>query len=447
MIRFFSAFHGKHYIRGQVKNRPNPCSSALRSLSGFDLKDLAKASQWSSREGSKLSPERFCSALLAASTDPNASLRTVAFLAGEANGPSVSKQAIQKRVNPESCLLLTGVLGQAVSRKSGDGQSARKLGFKRIILQDSTSITLPRHLLGAFKGPKHSRGEEAGLKIHTSYDLLARRFEGFEIREQRSADQGFALEGIEGLGEGDLLVRDLGYFKAGAFRQLALNGGHALTRWKPHTKLLDPENMDTIDLLALLRRSERVDREVLVADSERFPMRLVAFRVPEGVAAKRRRNVKETAKRKGRTASQRLLDLQDWEIFLTTCDPELLPQENLFELYAQRWAIEILFKGFKSHMRIASLPPRCSGSMALSLILSSLIAIVFATAVVLPRLELGAGVASTSILKLYSLVHCLGFTPDHRYLEDPARLENLIRHSRYEKRKRKSLPQRLEALG
>lgn len=182
------------------------------------------------------------------------------------------------------------------------------------------------------KGGRNASAEGAGLKIHTSFDLLAKRFTRFEIREQRSPDRSFALDGIEGLGEGDLLLRDLGYFSIGSFRELEKNKAHAQTRWMPDLALVDPHGMDTIDILALLRASDRIDRRVLAGDLERLPMRLVAFRVPKQIAEKRRRKIRETAKRKGRTPSRDLLELQDWQIYLTTCGPDSLSFEDVFEL-------------------------------------------------------------------------------------------------------------------
>lgn len=59
----------------------------------------------------------------------------------------------------------------------------------------------------------------------------------------------------------------------------------------------------------------------------------------------------------------------------------------------------------------------------------------------------GRSKGEVSILKLHSLVEALGYEPDGSYFEELANLENFLRHCRYEKRKRKPLPQRLDSLG
>lgn len=421
---------------------------ALRSLDRFDLKTIAKESGWMTRDRGKVTPESFCSSMIAAADSSSASLRTVAFLSGEITSQEVSKQALHGRVNARAVKCFETLLGEAMASKAGSARPERKSGFRRIIVQDSTSIALPKHLIDVFKGGRNASAEGAGLKIHTSFDLVARRFTSFEIREQRRPDQSFALDGIEGMGEGDLLLRDLGYFSIGSFRELEKSKAHALTRWPPNVALVDPHGMDTIEVLALLRASDRIDRRVLAGGRERLPMRLVAFRVPGEIAQKRRRKIRETAKRKGRTPSRELLELQDWQIYLTTCDRDSLTFEDVFELYCQRWAIEVLFKGFKSHMRIDKIPPYCSEAMARCLVCAALVRIVLATQIALfPILEQDPGEPRISLLKVFSLVEVLGFEPGCRYFEDRARLANFLRHCRYEKRKRKPLPERLDSLG
>lgn len=422
-------------------------SRILRSLSRFNLTALAKASGWLAREGGKLSPLDFCAAMIEASSISAASLRIVAFLSGAFSSDGVSKQALHKRINARACKLFESLLGEVISSKTGTSAPKIKLGFSRIIVQDSTSIALPQHLLEVFKGAKNASGERSGMKIHASFDLLAKRFTDFEIREQRSSDQGFALEGIEGLGEGDLLLRDLGYFSIGSFRQLKRNKADVLTRWQPKVCLLDHGNLDTIDLLGLLRSSARIDRDVLVGKNERFRMRLIAFRVPQRIGEKRRRKLKETAKRKGRTPSRELLELQDWQIYLTTCDRERLSFEDAYDLYCQRWTIEVLFKGFKSHMHIDQIPPYVSEMMVRCLVFCTLIRIAQTSVVTLSILEKTLKEPSVSALKLFSLVEALGFEPDFSYFCDRANLDNFLKHCRYEKRKRKPLPQILDSLG
>jgi len=81
-------------------------------------------------------------------------------------------------------------------------------------------------------------------------------------------------------------------------------------------------------------------------------VRLVAWRVPEEVANLRRMKLRKNARKKGRTASKRCLLLCDWSIFITNADQEKLPAAMIRTCYRVRWNVELIFKSWKSVLRI-----------------------------------------------------------------------------------------------
>ena len=107
----------------------------------------------------------------------------------------------------------------------------------------------------------------------------------------------------------------------------------------------------------------------------------------------------------------------------------------------QRWTIEILFKDFKSHMRIDKAPPRCSEAMLRSLVLSALLRIALAFVVALPIIEGNSGDRQISSLKLLSLMEALDCIGENIDFEERSLIGSVLRHCRYEKRKRKSAPE------
>jgi hypothetical protein len=86
--------------------------------------------------------------------------------------------------------------------------------------------------------------------------------------------------------------------------------------------------------------------------SQPLKCRFIAERCPQEVAARRRQKVHETARRKGKTASQRQLTLCDWTVMITNVPEEKLSIPEAWELYCTRWQIELLFKRWKSLGRI-----------------------------------------------------------------------------------------------
>lgn len=416
-----------------------------KALDRIDLPALARRSGWLRRSDGKLSPSTFCLAMITATSVATASLRIVAFISGVHSSVAVSKQALHKRINASALGFLEEALAAAIAIKAPASRGA--LGFRRIVVQDSTAVSLPRRLVGVLPASGNGGGKGAGLKVHAAFDLLGRRFLGFGIREGRKPDQSFALEGGEGLGEGDLLIRDLGYFSLPAFRSLMEAGVDVLSRFKLTVVLRSRQSMDTIDLLALLRSRSEIDMEVLAGGREKLPLRLVAFRVPKEVGEQRRRVFRKTARKKGHTPGKLSLLLQDWQIYLTSCSQEQLDCDQARELYRQRWSIEILFKGFKSHMRIGEIPPFASESMSRCLVAATLLRVVLSHAVVLPSLRAESAAREVSPLKLLGLIETLGCLLENAPPNEDALITNFLKHCHYETRKRKSLPERLQCLG
>lgn len=423
-------------------------SSCYRSLQKLDLDAIAQKCGWLRRLGSKLDASAWCHAFIAASAIPTASLRTVAFYVGLLLEATVSKQAMHKRLHNKGIAFLEAILGAAMLNKSrGSDEGFSCLGFKRILLQDSTSMKLPLRMRDTYKGPGNSNGKSSSLKVQAVFNLLEGVFDSFKIGAYVDTDMASAKETVALVEPKDLLCWDLGYFNLSAFRDIIARGADILTRAKSGVIMSDPESRERIDLLALLESDVNVDTQVLVGGKQKLPMRLVAFKLPRKVAQERRRKAKATAKRKGQNLKKITLKLLDWQIYLTSCSPEQLPAAKVKELYAQRWSIEILFKAFKSHMRLADIPPHSSVEMVQCLVYAALVRITLCHTAILPWARATCGRTRVSILKFTSLLEALGsMLPDFQFNQEVLEA-NVLKHCLYDKRKRTNLFERLESLG
>src|SRR5581483_3270974 len=106
---------------------------------------------------------------------------------------------------------------------------------------------------------------------------------------------------------------------------------------------------------ALLRRRPTglLDQTILLGASARLNCRLVAIRVPEEVANRRRQQAREKAAKKGRQPTPEYLELLGWSLFVTNCGEEERTWKAVVVLYRARWQIELLFRLWKSHNRLA----------------------------------------------------------------------------------------------
>jgi hypothetical protein len=133
-----------------------------------------------------------------------------------------------------------------------------------------------------------------------------------------------------------------------------------------------------LNLLAYLKQQATglVDREVVLGAAERLRCRLIAIRVPEEIANRRRQQARETAKRKGRTPSEEHLELLGWSLFITNNSVADLTWKAVVVLYRARWQIELLFKLWKSHNQLARSRAGASALEVLAVFYAKLLGVV-----------------------------------------------------------------------
>jgi Transposase DDE domain len=278
------------------------------------------------------------------------SLRQQAILAGICGATTLSKQALHKRLGRPAVLFLQGCLAAAIGSRLSSNLACRPTAFGRVLIQDSTCISLPARLAGLFPGPSNQSGKpQACLRIQCLYDLLTERFVRFTLGPFTRNDQAAAGDLPPLLQPRDMVLRDLGYFTIDSLRAIAAKAAFFLTRLRYGVTLFCPKSGAPIDLAKILRPGATLDIELLLGQREKLPVRLLAFALPPKIAAERRR--KARADRDKRLChSDHYLYLLGWNIFLTNASPQQLPLATAATLYRLRWRVEILFKAWKSHL-------------------------------------------------------------------------------------------------
>ncbi len=229
-------------------------------------------------------------------------------------------------------------------------------GFSEILIIDSTSWDIPEHLQWVFPG-SGGHASKANCKLQFCYDYKTGEFRVLEDTAGSLPDRKYSRN-IGGLiNKGGLVIFDLGYWAFDTFLRVSGNGGFFLSRLNTQVNLWirKGEQFETLDLPALLAGCS--DRAMQIAiclrkKTHTVDVRLVAWRVPEEVANVRRMKLRRNARRKGRTASKRCLLLCDWSIFITNAAEEVLPAAMMRTCYRIRWNVELIFKSWKSVLRI-----------------------------------------------------------------------------------------------
>ncbi len=231
--------------------------------------------------------------------------------------------------------------------------------FTAVFLGDSSRIRLPDELQTEFPGwGGTGDGGLAALKIQVRRDLKTGALPQVLIEVGKASDAKSPSTHHEPLA-GSVEIWDLGYFSWQRFRRLNAAQAFFLSRWQQGTRVFS-EHGPRLKLREFLSQHAVhgvVDVPVQLGVTERLPCRLLAVRVPEELANRRRQKAREKARDHGREASADDLELWGWSLFVTHLTAEELTWREALVLSRARWQIELLFKLWKSHNQWAHRRP------------------------------------------------------------------------------------------
>lgn len=321
-----------------------------------DLDSLARQSGLITRHSRKFSAHGFLLGLLQCATRGTSSLNHLAMALGGFERAAMSRQALHKRLGPESGDFLVRVVGALVSHHRR--RRLRPLPdspFGRILVEDSTVIPMAKSNAGHFPNNGNCKGQTAGCKINLLTDLLGGRVVSSRMHAARRPDQALASDILPHCRPGDLVLRDMGYFTLEALRGIGARDAFWISRMPASISLADLNGERLEERLKRTRRN-RLDIPVIIG-SERWnqqPLRarLVATRLSPEEAAGHRRHRRREARRHGNTPSRLGLLRDGWRLVVTNLDPSVFPGDRVDELYAARWSVEIQFRAFKQACRL-----------------------------------------------------------------------------------------------
>ena len=323
----------------------------LFSCAGLDrtrIRELAFETGFCERDSGKISAADFLIHLCLESVSGTVSYNDLAANIAAHTGVVASRQAYWERMDEKCVRFFQSILEHIMLSKCNpaDIQAINKHGrFKRILLQDSTIIRLPLRLFEIFSGVKNAQKAVCNARIQGIYDLLSGHFIQFSVDPYSKNDQAASLE--IPVQDGDLVLRDRGYFRIQAVEKLKKAGADSINRYKHPTTLYDLATGQKIDLLEMLTRNGSVDMLVGAGPDGEVSTRLIAYPAPEETANLRRMRAKKEMN--GHAPSQKLLQLMSWTIFLTTITDVSITFKEIAALYGLRWRIENIFKTWKSH--------------------------------------------------------------------------------------------------
>lgn len=413
------------------------------------LERLARQCGLLKRKPRKITPLLFLRASILLVSQRAVTLSKWAALLGVLGGVSVAKQSLWERIDQQAVGFLQCILGKVIGKRLQVRSRPVPEGLKdfaRVLIQDSTTIKLCSRLAAVFPGASNHHGSHRGiLKIQAVYELVSQRFVHFALSGFTRNDQAAAYDILSLLKPGELVLRDLGYFVIGSLQQIASQGSFFLSRFRLDAKVYDPRTGEGLNLLGQLRKQGQMDRQVWLGN-QRMPVRLVAVKLPEAVAAERRRKAR-TNRDKRCSPNKRSLQLLGWAIFVTNVERQRCSAKTIARLYGLRWQIESLFKIWKSHFGLTQVPQ--GSSEQLLVMIHGRLLFLSVIARVMPMNQLDDQPSPSpfkiaALLSEYILILCLEAW-NIRLTE--AFMEQLTHHGRYERRTRRNTAQKLISLS
>ena len=268
-------------------------------------------------------------------------------------GKTLSGQGLWKRVvRPEIIPYIKALLHKSFKQKCDSFIDSKVFScFKNVYVQDATHFSLPSNLSNVFPGSYSKYGNRANAKIQAIFNFKKGYFSDFTLNSFRDNDQKDAPRFINMLNKGDLIIRDLGYFVLDVFNQIDKEQAYFLSRFKYNILVFDANTNEKLKLDTCLKNNKHLDLEVFLGKQKSVKCRFVAIPLSDEIANERRRKAKNSRNKKT-NHSKEYLYLLGYSIYITNVSKEIWTISNITQAYKTRWYIEILFKSWKSNLKM-----------------------------------------------------------------------------------------------
>ncbi len=310
----------------------NDLSTTLQILFTSTANDLAKKTGFIKRQR-KLTGAAFAQSLILGGLAKPEATRKEQQQNLSCAGVQMSEQGLEQRFTDSAITflraLLEAVLNVVVMRSD---PIALLCQFRGIYLSDCSRFTWGT----------------LGFKLGVRWDMQSGQLE-IEVMPLTRNDQKTQV--VEApMPEGALHLGDLGFFKLKRFAQWNARGIKWLSRFKVGTKIFTAEGQ-AIDLAKWLAScNQEVCIPIIMGIQNPVRCFLVAAPLPEDAKTKRQARLKEEARLDQRPISKQKQALVAFTIYVTNMEGLTFPQAHT--LARMRWQIELLFKLWKSHVKV-----------------------------------------------------------------------------------------------
>lgn len=229
--------------------------------------------------------------------------------------------------------------------------------FNRILIEDSTTCVLNKELESSYKGSGGS-ASKSSLKIDLIHELKTAAILKITISQGNVPDVSLGKSLLSEVLAGDLVLRDLGYFKIDDLNEISQIKAYFISRYKSGVNVYMDKGSDKplkigeyLKVVYDKRPNQIIEMNVYLG-AAKLAVRLIAYKVPPEMANQRRRKARREAACQGFTCSHERLALCDFVILITNIPNDLIEAKIIGTFYRIRWTIELIFKVWKSQLNL-----------------------------------------------------------------------------------------------
>jgi hypothetical protein len=308
------------------------------------------------RRKSKVNPSMFFDLLMYdMSSGKSKSLSQLSIEARSEHDIGVTKQGLDKKFNEHTQSFIKKLIETQLSVELGLHIEAGWLSsFNRVTIKDGTRFNLPEEYKNYLPGSGGS-GSKAGACLQFEFDLKSGHVTDMDLTASNKPDVKDALELLDNIKKGDLIIRDLGYYAFKSFINIIKKEAFFISRLGAKTNVFEMScgNYKKLDFKTVYNQMKRgklsrIYKDVFISSEEKIPVRLVIELMPDDIYEERMRKIHKLHKKKGYQTSEEYKFLSRFNLFITNVAKEVLPDKVISSLYRMRWQVELIFKIWKS---------------------------------------------------------------------------------------------------
>lgn len=313
------------------------------------LSRLAKQSGFRKRTPKKISPFAFITGFIQACLSKGVlTYSSWAASIGNLTGKPVSKQALWQRMGQAAADFAKEAFSHCLTQKlrAVMGPCPIVKRFKRVLLQDSTTLSLPQHLVNYYPGNRVGGVQKAVARLQCIFNVVTMQWLHIGLEAFTDNDQKASGIAVPLLQKGDLLLRDLGYFVLEVFTKIVEQHAFFISKLHYSVNLYDLQGKQ-VTWKAWSRGKAWVDQPIYIGKEQQLAVRIVMLKVPAKVANERIRKAKANRDKRVNHSPDYYRRLR-YDLFITNVEEQVASAKDIAQLYRVRWQVEILFKCWKS---------------------------------------------------------------------------------------------------